>query len=96
MADQTREAIDARYAVTESLKGLIYGPHWGHLTKEVQDSLTAALSAVEESEDITAETTCIRCGRSMPVNVLTQKPDGYVCAPLSPEYDACMRIYNAV
>jgi hypothetical protein len=55
MADQTQEAIDARYAVTESLKKLIYGHHYGYLTAEVQAALVKALEAVEESEDTPTE-----------------------------------------
>lgn len=107
MADQTQEAIDARYEVSQALKGLIYGPSYNYVTAEVQNALVAALEALEESEDTPTEeeyahqdaphAQCSRCGRDVPRRFLARLIERYggglTCSPLDPENMAeCQRI----
>jgi len=110
VADQTQEAIDARYEVNKALKALIYGPHYNYVTAEVQNALVAALEALEESEDTPTEeehahqeaphAQCIRCGRDVPrrflARLIERQGGGLACSPLDPENQAeCQRIVEA-
>ncbi|MET8880548.1 hypothetical protein [Streptomyces rubiginosohelvolus] len=89
MADQTQEAIDARYEVGKALKGLIYGPHYNNVTPEVQRALLAALEALEESEDTPTEpldetpTVCAsrECGRTRPRWTMELVGGAWSCSP---------------